>query len=655
MQPPAMLDPRQIGSLVALVDQACLSEAEHQARALLSTHPNAGMLWKILGVALMRQGKDALQALRRTTDLMPRDGEAHSNLGAALHDQGQWAEALVSLRRALAIQPHDVESLVNAADALRALGRAREAVSFYQRALQLSPRRIDARNNLGNAYLELSRYDEAIACYRHALEVKPDDVQILCNLSNAQRRLGLLDEAIASGGQAIALDPGSSIAHNNLGLALAARGQREEAAASYRQALTLNPSSADALNNLGDVLRDLGLRREAVSLYARAVELDPKRAESHYNLGNLLFDLRRIDEAAASYRRTLALEPRHAPAHLRLGVVLREQQHHADSEASCRAALAIDSNYVEALSLLGELRADRGRFAEAEKSFQRAIEINPDFSFAFSSIAAQRKMTRDDTEWLKGAQALLPKQLPLSSEISLRYALGKYFDDVGQYDDAFEHYRQATELTKRHGPGYDGAKLTERVDEIISSFDASFIRRGPASGSTTELPVFIVGMPRSGTSLTEQILASHPAVFGAGEVIFWDTAFVAYRGTDVRSKDAGTPAAGTSLLPRMAGDYLERLTAHSGPALRVIDKMPANFCVSRTDPHRVPAGPNHPHAAPSRSTPVCRFTSRISSISTPTPTISAIWLTTTANTFASPTTGEPYCPRRRCWKFLTKR
>ena len=139
-------------------------------------------------------------------------------------------------------------------------------------------------------------------------------------------------------------------------------------------------------------------------------------------------------------------------------VALRAQQHHADAEASCQAALAIDPNYVEALSLLGELRADRGRFAEAEQLFQRAIAINPDFSFAFSSIATHRKMTRGDTAWLKGAEALLAKRLPLEHEISLRYALGKYFDDVGQYDDAFEHYRQANELTKRYGSKYDAGE-----------------------------------------------------------------------------------------------------------------------------------------------------------------------------------------------------
>src|SRR5882762_10469121 len=104
-----MLNPSELGALIGLVKQDCLIEAEHKARASLTAHPNAGMLWKILSVTLMRQGKDALQALRRTTELMPHDAEAHSNLGAALHDRRQWDEALVSLRRALEMQPDDVQ------------------------------------------------------------------------------------------------------------------------------------------------------------------------------------------------------------------------------------------------------------------------------------------------------------------------------------------------------------------------------------------------------------------------------------------------------------------------------------------------------------------------------------------------------------------
>src|SRR5258707_11870411 len=119
-------------------------------------------------------------------------------------------------------------------------------------------------------------------------------------------------------------------------------------------------------------------------------------------------------------------------------------------------------------------------------------------------------MTSEDTAWLEGAEALLAKRRPLGHEIGLRYALGKYFDDVGQYDEAFNHYRQANELTKRYGTKYDGAKLEQRVDRIIGSFDAAFMRPDQARGLASALPVFIVVMPGSVTSLAEQVVASPP-------------------------------------------------------------------------------------------------------------------------------------------------
>jgi tetratricopeptide (TPR) repeat protein len=434
-RPPTILTSQQIGGLVALVNQDRLSEAEQEVGALLTLHPTAGMLWKILSVALMRQGKDALPALRKAAELMPQDAEAHGNLGSALRDLG-----------------------------------------------------------------------------RH-----------------------------------------------------------EEAVASYRRALALSPNHVETLSELGNVLRDLGERRESLALYARAVEIEPGNAASHCNLGHALLERRRTDDAVASYRRALALEPEFALAHLSLATALRIQGRTSDSEASCKAALAIDPNSAEALSLLGELNADRGKFTEAEVLFQQAIAVDPDFPFAFYGIATHRKMTTDDGAWLRGAEALLGKRLPLRHEISLRYALGKYFDDVKQYDEAFGNYRLANELTKRYGSTYDGAKLTARVDKVIAHFDAEFLHRHRAGGSGSELPVFIIGMPRSGTSLTEQILASHPAVFGAGELTFWGAAFAD------REKAGLERVAEVGAIRSAASDYLGRLTALSGGAQRVIDKMPANF------------------------------------------------------------------------------
>lgn len=557
------LSHNDIGTLIALVNQDRLVEAEQRAMALLGRYPREGMLWKIFGVTQARQGKDPLAAMQKTAELMPNDPEAHGNLGAVLHDQKLWEQALVSLRRALQLQPNDADALVNAADSLRELGRAAQAVPLYQRALKINPQQVIAQNDLGNVLLQLGEVEQAQRAYRLALRLKPEDAQVRFNLANAQRLAGNYAEALVGSQQALALDPALGAAYNNAGLSLVGLGRHEEAAGHFRRALASGPVSVDLLCNLGNTLRDMGDRREAAALYRQAIELDPAHVESHCNLGNMLFQMHRIDESAASYRRALALKPDHAAAHTSLAVVLRHQRRAAEAEASCRAALALDPNYAEALHVQGELRADRGEFADAEQWFRRAIAAKPDNAAAYSSISTHRKLTLNDQEWLQGAESLLAKRLPLEQQIGLYFSIGKYFDDTGQYDQAFSNYERANELTKRYGAVYDPVKLTARVDEIIGRLDPSLVQQRQPGASDSDLPVLVVGMPRSGTSLVEQILASHPSVHGAGEVTFWNSAFNAYR--------KAVPISG------LAENYLERLTAGSGAAVRVVDKMPANF------------------------------------------------------------------------------
>jgi len=561
----------EVAALLALINRGRTTEAEQRAAALLTARPQAGSLWKILGVALLRQGKDALAPLTRAAELLPQDAEAHTNLGAVLGQRGQWEAALVSLRRSLALESRNPTALILAANAQRVLGRAREAVTLYQWALQLEPRRYEVHNDLGNAFLDLAQPAEAVRCYRGALELKPDDPQVLCNLGNALRQLGQLQEAFACTRRALALAPGLSMAHNNLGLLYAASGERAQALGCYREALRLNPGYVDALNNLGAALQAQGERREALALYGQAVELEPRRADSHCNLGYALLDSRRSAEALASFRNALAAQPGSVPAHLGLAAAQRVQGQFEQAEASARAALALAPHSPEVLALLGELRADRGQFGEAQELFERALAADPQFASAYGSIAAHRRMTREDAAWLKGAEELLGRQLPLDQEIHLRYALGKYFDDTGQYEEAFSNYQQANELSKRQGARYDRTRLTQLVDRLIAFCDARFVRQERPGACDSALPVLIIGMPRSGTSLAEQILASHPAVFGAGEVRFWDRAFA---NLEQLGRDG---AAAAQALGRVGRDYLAQVSAPAGAAVRVTDKMPANF------------------------------------------------------------------------------
>ena len=404
---------------------------------------------------------------------------------------------------------------------------------------------------------------------RTLLEARPVDGMLWKILSVALLRQG--GDALPALTRAIELLPRDAETHLNLGVALAGMGRRTEAVASYRQSLALNPAGIEALTNLGNVLRELGERREALALCNQAVQLDPARPDSLCNLATVLFELRRISDAEETFRRAVALQPGHAPSQLGLAAVLRVQLRTAEAQACCEAALAVEPRSAGATSLLAELHADRGSFAEAHRLFHQAIALDPDSPTAYCGIAQQRRMTPDDTAWRAGVEALLARPLPLGHQVSLRYALGKYSDDTGQYDAAFDNYRQANELSKRFGVRYDRSKLSKRVAGIVATFDARFVAQSHAGASASERPVFIVGMPRSGTSLTEQILASHPAVFGAGEVRFWDDVYTAL------AREAAGGGSIDALLPGVARDYLARVTAVAGERARVIDKMPANF------------------------------------------------------------------------------
>lgn len=569
--PAAALTPLGLEAIIRLTTQGRLVEAEQAVRRLLATQPEAGLAWKLFAHILDQQGKDPLEALKQAAQRLTRDVEVHRNLGLTLTARDEWASGLGSLERALALAPGNPDIMIDVADARRALGRPQDAVPLYQQVLERIPNSLEAQNNLGNALLELGQWSDAVTRFQEALRLDPSNAIICCNLSRSFGQAGDHRAAIDTARRAIQLAPRMAATHSTLAFALMLTGEREAAITSYRDAIRLEPNNIGLLHVLGDVLREVGQRDEALVCYRRATDIDPRRPDSHWRVGTVRFEQKKVEDAMASYRTALTLAPDYAPAHLSLGLALRQQRRADEAEASCQAALDLLPNYVEALSFMGELHADRGRFSEAEALFRRVIELNPNFASAYSSIATHRKMTIEDRSWLEGATRLLQSPLPLNSQISLEYALGKYHDDVHQYEEAFKHYRQANELTKRFGLTYDRAKLDARIDWIVQHFDRTYCRAGSPSGRASALPVLIIGMPRSGTSLAEQILASHPSVFGAGELQFWNKGYAAYR----RALEQGDelPKARTLI----GQDYLSEVGALAPGALRVIDKMPANF------------------------------------------------------------------------------
>ena len=494
-------------------------------------------------VAMIRAGRfvDLETTTRGLIQREPNSGLAWKALSVSLTMQGK--DALPAMTQAATLLPDDAEAHSNLGNALRGLRRLDEAAASYRRALEIKPSYPEACINLGNVLLEQKRFDAAAASYRRALQDSP----------------------------------GVAEAHSNLGNALRGLGQLDEAAASYGRALALEPNFAGAHSNLGDVLRDRGRLEAAAASCRRALELQPDLAGAHNSLGNALLDLGQSAPATDSYRRAVALRRDFTEAHINLGLALRQQGRTAEAQASCLTALEINPNSAPAIVLQAELQADLGRFPEAEELFRRAAAIDADLPEAWAGIAHLRKMTRDDAAWAAEAQRIAGQRLPPRREAYLRFAIGKYFDDVKDFKNAFINFQRAHELAKLYGPAHDRQQLTRAVDEMIRFYDEEWAARIPIDPAASARPVFIVGMPRSGTTLAEQILASHPAVFGAGELTFWSTVSAGHQSPAHGGGRAGGggPAGGTVVDP--AADYLRLLNELSPDALRVIDKMPANF------------------------------------------------------------------------------
>lgn len=528
--------PKAIQDALAHQKAGRLPQAEAIYRQILQVEPRHPDALHFLGLIAQQVGRYeiASELIGKAVTVRP-SSQMHYNLGIAFQAQGKLDQAIKSYRQALALKPDFAEGHDNLGIALQAQGQLDEAITSYRKALSLKPGLAGAHYNLGNALQELGRLDQAIASYRQALLLKPDFAVAHGNMGNALRSQGKLDEAIACYRQALALKTDSAEVHCNLGNALRDQGRLDDAFACYQHALALTPDSAEVHCNLGNALRDRGLRDGAVASYRNALSLKPDMPEVHCNLGQLLGEQGEVDEAFVSYRQALALKPVFAEAH---------------------AGLA-------------SIHMDMGQFEAAQAALDKALKFEPEHPYAWAILAMLRKMTPEDEGWLNTALRLLAKPTLLKKDmVWMRFSLGKYYNDTKQYDLAFPAYRQANTLQRQLEGKFDRTSFSSRVNTIIAAYPAEFLTRHRAEASPSRRPVLVLGMPRSGTSLVEQIIASHPQAFGAGELFFW--------GAQAASMQAAENLNALPVAP-IAAAYEQLLQQHSAEAIRIVDKMPSNF------------------------------------------------------------------------------
>jgi tetratricopeptide (TPR) repeat protein len=462
------------------------------------------------------------------------------------HQAGRLRAAEQMYRQILEVQPNQADAWHLLGLLAYQLGKYAIAVEYIARAIGLKGNAATFHNNLGNALSCQRKLDEAIASYRKALELKPDYAEAHYRLGNALKDQGKLDEAIACYRRTLELNPDFVEAHSNLGVALKDLGNLNEAVTCYRRALQRNPNLAMVHNNLGVALTNQGKLDEAIACCRRALELEPEFAEAHYNLGNAWKDQGKLDDAVACYRRALELKPALVKAHGNLGIALQEIGDFHGAEDCFRAALRQDSRFAFAHYKLAELL--RGKLPE-------------------NDLVAQRRL-------LEGSD------LTDAQRLFLHVGLAQVLDARGEYAEAAEHLDRGNALQlaewRKCGQEYDPKEYEFLVARMIAACTSDFFARVRGFGLESELPVFIVGLPRSGTTLMEQILSSHCQVFGAGEVKLAQDTMAALGGEGIDSIE-GLRRLDRPTAQRLASRHLERLRALSGAALRIVDKMPENY------------------------------------------------------------------------------
>lgn len=430
---------------------------------------------------------------------------------------------------------------------------------------------------LGNALQSLNRSEEALTCYRRSLTLDPTSAAALANLGSVLMLRGRNEQAMVALRRALALDPLSAHIHVNLGDGMASAGRPEMATACYRTALTLDPQSATAHYGLGNVQAALGHHRKACGHYQHALRLYPAFAEAYNNLGNSFQGVRRPELAIACHRAAVALLPGDAKSYNNLGSALQALDQAWDALICYRRATTLAPAYAEAYYNIGTALIDTGDADGAYTAFTQAIALSPRRGCFHRMLAETGKVAVDGPdlcrmEDLAGDMASLPE----TDRMELHFALGKAYADAGRHEDSFRQMLAGNKY-KRQSLVYDEDATLRALSRIPDIYTTELLARGSKAGHSSRLPIFVVGMPRSGTTLIEQILASHPQVFGAGELRDLQQL------SDEWTRASGLPLPEAApLLPdgawqRLGAAYVESVARRAPGFPHIVDKMPSNF------------------------------------------------------------------------------
>jgi tetratricopeptide (TPR) repeat protein len=471
----------------------------------------------------------------------PRDDKIRVLLGTVLVRQNKFAEAEKELRQVVARHPQIPKAQRELANALIAQGKGDEAIQCYKRVIELTPENPAAHRDLAMAYKTLGQKQQAEKALDDSFELDPERKELVMAAQHQQE------------------------------------GEFGKAEAICRNILRRDPRNVNATRMLGTLARDLGKPRLAARMLRNAVNLAPDFFGARMDLARALIETEELDDCEGVLQETIRQKPELAHPYSLLGNLYTKQGRFDEAVEIYKVALEKQPNHGPSLAAMGHALKTIGRQEESIDTYRDCITRHPEFGEAYWALANLKTFRFSDDEVATMERFVDDEKLPDETRVNFNYSLGKSYEDRGDYDQAFMRYDTGNQLRRPH-ENYDPVQTETVHDQIIETITPEFLEANREFGCPSPDPIFIVGLPRSGSTLIEQILASHSQVDGTLELP--DLPRIIKAINEQRPQGDGYPQALQHFGPELAKlgeQYLEWTERHRKGAPRFTDKMPNNF------------------------------------------------------------------------------
>jgi tetratricopeptide (TPR) repeat protein len=457
-------------------------------------------------------------------------------------------------------------------------GKLKAAENILKKICKKGIEDAEAYYLLGSIYGDSKKFDKAITQFNKAKKLNPGVAVIHLNLGVAYSALNKLSEAHNAFMNAHRLEPKNYNAVLNVGLTLAEQNLYTDASTYLQKALEINPESTQALQTLGGILYKQKDYNQAIVYFDRLNKVDATNVISWGTLGSIYFLLSRANQAIECFIEVTKLDASNVEAHVNLGLTYKLIGERDKALQSYNLALSYDANNTVATIGIIELYERNGEYQDAYEPLLKLMAKgihHADLASSYLNLCHRFDDCKKAVDYAN--KTLLNNDINELEMARLQFSLGRYFDKRNEYDLAFSHYKKANSLSTNN---FSILECGNFFNSYIQQFNWQFFTKASRSGIRSGRPVFIVGMPRSGTTLIEQILASHPEVYGAGELTGIGSLANKF-GEILQQQPMQYPAGLLDLnsndLDKLAQHYLDLLSEMNTTAVKVVDKMPANF------------------------------------------------------------------------------